>query len=88
MNYKRLFLNWLEQHHIRQEFLYNCRTIRGVMGPSHRYPIKYIWEVNPCFYIENSFAWTESRQRGYYWSIYNNLWIRYLNNYKFTHHIK
>ena len=88
MNYKRLFLNWLEQHHIRQEFLHNCKTVRSAIGIRHCYPIQYIWKENPFSYIINSFTWFISDQGENFWRMYNTLWQDFLNNYMLTHPIK
>lgn len=88
MDYKRLFLNWLEQHNIRKEFLFNCRTVRSAIGARHCYPIQYIWKENPFAYIINSFTWFVSDQGENFWGMYNTLWQDFLSEYKLTHHIK
>ena len=85
MDYKRLFLNWLEQYNIRKEFLFNCRTVRSAVSSRRCYPITYIWKEDPYLYIINSFTWSESRQRNYFWSILDTLWRDYLANYTRTH---
>lgn len=88
MNYKRLFLNWLKQHNIRQEFLHNCRTVRSAIGTRRCYPIQYIWKEDPSSYIMNSFAWFVSNQGDDFWRIYNTLWRDFLHQYILTHPIK
>jgi hypothetical protein len=88
MNYKRLFLNWLKQHHIRDKFLYNCRTVRSSISSRRYPPIKYIWKEDPFFYIVNSFAWSESSQGNYFWSLYDRLWRDFFNKYTLTHSTK
>jgi hypothetical protein len=88
MDHKRLFLNWLEQHHIRKKFLHNCRTVRSAICTRHCYPIKYIWEEDPFLYILNSFYWSESDQGNYFWNMYDTLWRDFLNKYTFTYSIK
>lgn len=85
MDYKRLFLNWLEQHNIRKAFLHNCRTVRSAVSSRRSYPITYIWKEDPYLYIINSFTWSESRQRYHFWSILDTLWRDYLDNYTRTH---
>ena len=87
MDYKRLFLNWLKQHHIKKKFLFNCQTVRSALGTQHCYPIKYIWKEDPIFYFINSFSWSESDQGYYFWSTYDTTWRDFLHNYKSTHHI-
>lgn len=87
MDYKRLFLNWLEKHHIKQKFLFNCQTVRSAVGTNNCYPIKYIWKEKPTFYFINSFVWRESDQGYLFWSTYDDLWRDFLYNYKSTHHI-
>lgn len=86
MNYKRLFLNWLKQNHIRQEFLHNCKTVRSAISTRHCYPIKYIWKEDPHSYIMNSFTWFVSDQGENFWRRYHDLWLDFLNDYIFTHH--
>lgn len=87
MNYKRLFLNWLEQHNIRREFIHNCRTVRCSIGTRRGYPIKYIWKEDPFLYVINSFTWSESHQGNAFWSIIDTLWRDFLNKYTHTHHM-
>jgi hypothetical protein len=85
MDYKRLFLNWLEQHHIRQKFLFNCRTIRSAVDIRRCYPIKYIWKEEPSLYIINSFAWSDSSEGFRFWDDCDFLWRDYFNQYMLTH---
>lgn len=85
MNCKRLFLNWLEQHNIRREFIHNCRTVRCSISSRHGYPIKYIWKEDPFLYIINSFTWSESHQGNAFWSIIDTLWRDFLDKYTHTH---
>lgn len=85
MDYKRLFLNWLKQHNIRKEFLFNCRTVRSAIRNRPYPPITYIWKKDPFLYIINSFTWSASYQGNYFWSKMDTLWREYLNTYTRTH---
>ena len=85
MDYKRLFLNWLKQHNIRQEFLFNCRTVRSAIGTRHCYPITYIWKEDPFLYIINSFSWEDSEEGYYFWDSFHFVWQDFLSHYNNTH---
>lgn len=85
MDYKRLFLNWLKQHNIRQEFLFNCRTVRSAIGTRHCYPIKYIWKEDPLLYLINSFSWADSEEGYYFWDRFHFIWQDFLNQYMSKH---
>lgn len=87
MNHKRLFLNWLKQNHIRQEFLHNCKTIRSAIASRHDYPIEYIWKEDPFLYIINSFIWDDSSEGFYFWDDYHLIWREFLEQY-ISKHIK
>lgn len=85
MDYKRLFLNWLKQRHIRGHFLHNCRTVRSAIGSRHSFPIKYIWKEDPVLYIVNSFSWDDSSEGFRFWDDYDFLWRNYIHQYMSTH---
>lgn len=81
MNHKRLFLNWLQQYHIRNKFLHNCRTVRNAIWHRQDPPIKYIWQEDPFLYIVNSFSWEDSEEGYYFWDNFNFIWQDFLDQY-------
>jgi hypothetical protein len=87
MNHKRLFLNWLQQYHIKNKFLHNCRTVRNTIHDRHDPPIKYIWKEEPYLYIINSFSWGDSSEGFRFWENYDFLWQDFLSQY-ISNHIK
>ena len=87
MDYKRLFLNWLKQYGIKEEFLHNCRTIRSALWTTG-YPIEYIWKEHPFMYILNSFYWDDSPEGGNFWNRYDNLWRDFISEYERTHSLQ
>lgn len=88
MDYRRLFLNWLEGQGIRKNFLHNCRTVESFYPLRVRYdnhPITYVWKLAPRNYILESFDWGSTSEQENFWYNYHQQWREYLNDYQSTH---
>ncbi len=89
MDYKRLFLNWLQKEALHYQFFSNVITCNYIIHNynSGKKVFKYIVKIlnkDPRAYI-STFVWEDTHQGYNFWLAKHFKWNRYLDKWESTH---